>query len=414
VNTLMNHPVAHRLWTSHLFGSRSSGVVVSHCLNCGSLTKRTLFAVVLLACWSLPCRAMAQAQVIQVTKDIGWTFVSKPETLAAKQGTCAWNLTAYADCQHFDENRGKDIDSHSWPANAAHAAHTQRAQATVGDAWGLAERTYSANAPVIIGQLGSGFNRYRTDMHVGPNIDGGVPKDGVWQAHGSGKMKLSSGDETRAALQGVNNTVNLNWTTRGHSSQVTRGAISSYVRDPISVEVVELETATTYVEDLFGFNISADGMTDSYSWNWDSAGILLETPRGTEGAIEGSVMIDGQSVSSWLVNPIGSFGVSLAGGVFSASGAWANLPWQVTYDQGAAVSAFLPGADLASLELNYVIPDSILRDGFTYSHALIESTSLDATGAAPIPEPAEATLLLLGTFGWVTARRWRKDVGRSF
>lgn len=351
-------------------------------------SSRTLRVAITAALFVIPVSAtnVPAAQIIEVTKNLGWDFVSRPGALAQQQGSCNWNLYAFADCSHANADTDQDVGTHNWPANAAHGPHVQLAFATVGHAWSSADRTYRAAAPAIVGQVVPGVNRYHTDMTVDRNCDGALVVDGTWHSRGTGKMRLRAGNETSATLTGVNNGVILNWANRGHSSTVVRGNVWSRVRDPITVEVSEIETGITYSQVLFECDIEAGGLSDSYSWEWTSNSISLHTPRDLNGDVVGSISVSGDSSSPWLTNAMGSFGASLGGGNFAASGAWAALPWQITYDGGDAIAASLPAEGWSGLDLSYTIPDSILRDGYTYSHVLEESTEHEAM-ASVVPEP---------------------------
>jgi hypothetical protein len=131
---------------------------------------------------------------------------------------------------------------------------------------------------------------------------------------------------------------------------------------------------------------------------WDETGITLSS------TINGQVLVNGQSDSDWLVDPIGQFGAELINGQFVATGAWAGLDWQLTYDE-STVTAFLPAEVFnPAFGLDYQIPDSLLHEGYTYDVTLILDGSSN-TESESIPEPVTSMLLGLGGLALLRKRR---------
>jgi len=172
------------------------------------------------------------------------------------------------------------------------------------------------------------------------------------------------------------------------------------VKDPISLELYEIETGLLFSEELFSLEISGQSLDGQGPADmvWDETGITLSS------TIDGQVLVNGRSDSDWLVDPIGQFGAEIINGEFVATGAWAGLDWQLTYDE-SMVTAFLSAESFnPAFELDYQIPDSLLHEEYTYDVTLLLDGS-SYSESESIPEPT--TLVLLGLGGLALLRKRR-------
>jgi hypothetical protein len=332
---------------------------------------------------------------VDYDKDLDWSTAGDP---AAANVKCSWNASATAECWHGG-NSDSDVNSHVVPLGLGHVCGPHNAEAEVRDAWGYAEINFSATPPGAAGGPVAVHKDGLADGLTWPCLGASFA---AWE---NGKIKLNSGHVSGGTLRGTVDAVRVRWPSKGEGS-ISRieGSRHAWLNDPICIELYEVETDTTIVEQLFSASFNGSGSQGGFSWdlNFDT-GLTLGTPANSLGQIDGSVTIGGEASSSWLVNPWGSFGASLVAGVFSASGAWAGLPWMLEYDAGRVVRASLPAASLAPFtNLDYAIPDSLLDPDLTYDLSLDVTTDAGFEGT-DVPEPATLALLAFG--GLVALRR---------
>lgn len=146
-------------------------------------------------------------------------------------------------------------------------------------------------------------------------------------------------------------------------------------KDPIWLELHQEGAGLVASQKLFSLDVFAS-RDATLIWD-DTIGILMEVPLGA-GA---EVTIAGAYPGSWITGPPGPFGATLTGGQFTPIGAWAGLPWAVSVDEGM-LRAELPAAALPALELDYVIPASLITPGTLYFPVLVYTVA-QGDGAAP-------------------------------
>jgi hypothetical protein len=360
---------------------------------------------VLVVVW--PLAAFGEAPVASSsgngTKDITWTFRTK--NLNAMTGVYDLLAKTNAYCGH---NSDPDQDPASNPWNVANGflgGDNVLALSGVLDANADATASVSAGKPV--------------DWHAG-----GTPKYSVKVNHAVtgdtnawkcdlGLAKGYAYARSRASIKGA---YQDGWDFRGQINGVNfhqkgRGQACGYasgggvtLKDPISVTITDLDGGGSVTEEIFDLLVQSLGKDSITEWKYDwEEGVLLSTPKDADGFIQGSVSMTGECNSTWLVNPFGDFGATLSGGVFSATGAWANLPWSLTYDGTDVVAAAL-GAAYMPTDLDYVVPSALIQDDHQYSQDLSWDDEKEVWSDAT-PEPATLSLLALG--GLMALRRRR-------
>jgi hypothetical protein len=158
-------------------------------------------------------------------------------------------------------------------------------------------------------------------------------------------------------------------------------------KDPISLELTNLDTGTTIVEDFMDLEMFTLGDAE-LTWDED-VGIVLGVADGTSTA---GVTVD--ILSSWITNfDVGMSSASITDGVFTATGIFASLPWALTSVGGDTVNAVLPLGSVPTLELFYDIPDSLVIDTDLYQETLLIDSFAEAL---EVPEPGTLSLLAVG------------------
>lgn len=174
------------------------------------------------------------------------------------------------------------------------------------------------------------------------------------------------------------------------------------IKDPLIVTLLEIETGRTIVEELF--SMKAERNMDA-SLRIDDGGIFLEA------AADGisSAWISAGFSSSWITNASDPWSASLTNGFFQTSGFLSGQPWDLTFDGGNVIRAFLPIQYLNVFEGQYQVPGSFLVNDLHYDESLNFSLSGDDRAADAVPETRTFTLLLIGIgFLFIGAKRIRK------
>lgn len=169
------------------------------------------------------------------------------------------------------------------------------------------------------------------------------------------------------------------------------------LRDPLVLTLHDLTLDTTVQQTLFTAEFAGDV---GAAWRWGPGGISLGAPLDGVSGVSLSVGFD----SPWITDPsLVDSTVSLRNGVFSATGLFAGLAWDVT-----ATRASLASSLFDALEIPYEIPAALLDAGHLYSLSL--DSELELAVAVEAPEPATLASALLGLLmlaGMGGARRLR-------
>ena len=183
--------------------------------------------------------------------------------------------------------------------------------------------------------------------------------------------------------------------------------------DPLLITLTDVTTGeesnellsyveTTFQDGLIGTTVApVDFLLDS------AAGVRLTVPV----AGGADVWMSGQTPSAWLDHPVGDFGAELTGGVFTATGAWAGLPWALTYavpgDPASGVIEATLAASYLADDFSYTIPADLMHVGDTYDveASFASQENLSAVGTdAFVPEPATLGLLGVGLLALLRRR----------
>jgi hypothetical protein len=225
-----------------------------------------------------------------------------------------------------------------------------------------------------------------------------------------GESKLSAGSALKWELSGQVEGVAIRPRSgkgdgKGPQAVKTKNGHTAKWADPIHITLINDRTLEELTEELFRLSLDADMADESASWSITDSQFTLVAGGGNSNEWLGSIGMSGSAKSSWLLNPLGDFSVSLGGGLFAASGFWENL-WQVQTDaMGRAVAATL-NLSQVNFDLQYMIPDSVMNDTDTYTRELSVTEDFDEQIDGVIPTPG--TISLLGAGVVVLATAWRK------
>lgn len=170
-------------------------------------------------------------------------------------------------------------------------------------------------------------------------------------------------------------------------------------KDPVLLTIWNNDTGEQ-ISELLGFVEGACDSTDQAwsSYSFDSIeGALLEADL-----LNASASLFGAFDSSWLDNPYGAFGATLANGIFEATGVWASLPWALTYaiagdPTSGIISAFL-AAEYLPTSLGFTVPQDYVDQGYDDEYELnffAEFVAFDRDSHV-IPTPASLPMAGLG------------------
>jgi len=345
---------------------------------------------------------------VQIGADDRWVFKSSTAKLEEMLGTYALQVTGFATCTcgHGTQTVGPpNADSGNWSLKnllAEKKVAPDDANITCATAGGKATAQADAAAPT----------GNKDEYQVGYRMSWPSWATATKCTKPHGKSESTAG---MAGYKVAEPKDLLRWGTVTKAGQ-TRATAKGETRalggwkDPIILTVQDVDTLDQWVEEIFDLlgTVDSKGGEGGASMDWDDTGIRLQTPRGTSsGLVDGEVVLTGDASSAWLTNPIGAFGATLSGGAFAATGAWAGLAWQLTFDGTDVVEAFLPPAEFSpTIELEYDIPDTVLLDGHAYNLTLdYDYDSFSDT--ENVPEPATLALLALGGVGLALRRRQR-------
>ncbi len=368
---------------------------------------------VLLACGVVSGVARADADG---KKDVTWQFVSARGG-AGIVGNWSAYARAAAACQHGKdgphENDAGANGQGTWPAMTGFSGPWITDSAIVPHANSTANIRMSAGAAFEEpgGVAPQGFTRYNavltkdwsTRLNWGADF---IPTLSYARVHG--ESSLNAGSALRYQLTGnVEGAAIRPREGRGDGKGLqvvkTKNGHTATWRDPIFIQLTNDRTGESLSEELFRFDLMADFADDSAGWTVAGETMTLRAGGGETGNWLGSISITGAANSSWLLNPLGEFGASLTGGLFAASGYWANL-WQVQTDaQGRAIAATINLSDL-NWNLQYMIPDSVMNDTDSYTRVLSVIEDYEEQGGDVIPAPASLALLGL----WCAVSRARR------
>ena len=351
-------------------------------------------------------------------KEVTWSFQAKVPPNVITGSWSAW-ARARAACSHKvdgpHEHAAGANGNGQWNGLAGFAGPVITDTAAVPHAKTTTNVQMSADAAEAFGPPpGNGFTRYQTvlrkqwdtKMNIAPDPSPGSSSRG-WL---HGESKLSAGSALKWELSGQVEGVAIRPRSgkgdgKGPQAVKTKNGHTARWADPIDFRLINDRTQEEISEELFGLWLDADFADDSASWSITESQFTLVAGGGNSGEWLGSVTMSGSAKSSWLLNPLGDFSASLSGGLFAASGFWANL-WQVQTDSmGRAISATLNMSQV-NFDLQYVIPDSIMNDTDSYTRVLSMTEDFDEHLEGVIPSPG--ALSLLGAGAVVLATAWRK------
>jgi hypothetical protein len=145
----------------------------------------------------------------------------------------------------------------------------------------------------------------------------------------------------------------------------------------------DLDTGVSFSETLY--HLDLDAVQDGQLF-WNTVdGIVLDVPDR-----ESSASLEGGFASSWITSSPGLFSASLANGVFTPGGAFAVLPWVLTYEGSDIVRAQLLPVSIPVMEATYRIPDTLLVPTDHYRESLLMNSDADvAVSCCPPVMPVD-------------------------
>lgn len=360
-------------------------------------------------------------------KEVTWNFLLKngpPEpTVKGEWSARAWT---YARCAHdskgeFEAKGGAKFDG----MEGFDSGKLQAPQAGVLHATADAWVHMKATAPVPPNAGGglpvpAGFRRVEaTIIKEWEELPAAAPDpqgSSFARAGARGKGSLAVSGQSRFALSGTVNGVNVairQGHGQGTGASTKAPGQKGRVHDPVSITLLNERTNEMVTERLFSFDVNGTFNDGGAGWSISANQLVLSGGADPSGNWTSSITMAGDASSSWLLNPLGMFGVSLTGGVFNATGYWANL-WTLTSDgMGRTTSASI---DLAALNWNmqYVLPESFLNPALrdsalvedTFTHMITSEFESEAD-ASNVPTPGAISLLGVGALVLASARRRR-------
>jgi hypothetical protein len=351
-------------------------------------------------------------------KEVTWSFQAKVPPNVITGSWSAW-ARARAACSHKVDGPHEHAPGANgkgqWNGIAGFAGPVITDKAAVPHAKTTTNVQMSADAAEAVGPPpGNGFTRYQTvlrkqwdtKMDIAPDPSPGSSSRG-WL---HGESKLSAGSALKWELSGQVEGVAIRPRSgkgdgKGPQAVKTKNGHTAKWADPIHITLINDRTLEELTEELFRLSLDADMADESASWSITDSQFTLVAGGGNSNEWLGSIGMSGSAKSSWLLNPLGDFSVSLGGGLFAASGFWENL-WQVQTDaMGRAVAATL-NLSQVNFDLQYMIPDSVMNDTDTYTRELSVTEDFDEQIDGVIPTPG--TISLLGAGVVVLATAWRK------
>ncbi|MCC6680121.1 MAG: hypothetical protein IT445_04380 [Phycisphaeraceae bacterium] len=347
-----------------------------------------LLCALLMAGWC----DIAWAAAASASNDVTWRFDA--DDLAGMTGSWSLEAHARATCSHPIVPVDDDVDSGNWVVGGGLAQQAVNAAAASGHAAAGANATVSANIPAPLG----GSNQLQ--LTVSHTIGGASNADPcpISQAHAK-RWGKSLADIDGATITGSHLQASIGNVTINRHKHGEAGAIyyiyDGYVLDPVQLTLTEIETGVTYVETIWDVNITYSGQQAASDWTFSSTeGVKLQVGRDGDGQIASSVSITGSADSSWLLDPYGEFSATLGAGGFSATGAWAALPWVMTYDGADVVSVSLDASYVPD-SFDYAVPDALINPAYNYDQGVNVANEEECEVVA-IPEPAALCLLVPG------------------
>jgi len=366
--------------------------------------------------WALPLLASlaviqdAGAEPYYARKDVTWTFKGIPaadtlvtlectaSTFAKDQHLVPPNVSNTSKCitdgtvsdpiQFEIAGGGDNIISSS--GEDPHPYSEAFAGGSIGNTTFIADPdTNTAKVTVEMEVRGRTDLPTDTDTHKHPQAT----------AFSEVNMRVPSGVAGKATITENKQKVEVKNNFVGGRSTFHRRTSEAKARDPISIELLDLDTGDLFTEELFSIDWSVTG--DALLEFDTDLGIVLDVPA--DGFSNASFA--GGFHSDWIVVPMEPFAVSLADGVFSATGAFAGLGWMLTLDGSDVVRATLAADQMPNFATEYLVPDALLTDGHTYRQTLVLGLSGDAAEAAPAP--GTVLLLVAGLVPLLRRRRTR-------
>jgi hypothetical protein len=328
---------------------------------------------------------------------------------AGSQLTYSWDESSYADCDHTESDSSAPSGSDTWdvenvdtPLNVTKSANSQVPHPTKA----FAVSQFSAQSSKVGAQYKvQGSLTGRVGVYASALADKAVPEDTATALAQLTMARMSVGQKS-ISIHDLSGGAQITTTKTGTPTAVkgnTRHAVK-YL-DPVSVTLLEVETGQAYSQELLSINIEMEDYGNGlliYDNEVGGGGVLMSCDA------DESLRIYGCSQSDWLLASYGAFSASLSGGKFEATGVWASLPWQLTYQDPADPASTVLSASLSAsyllTELQWQIPETLMREGYTYDLDLSWSDSgqMEAIDVDVIPEPT--TIGLLG-LGWLCLLR---------
>jgi hypothetical protein len=335
------------------------------------------------------------ADPVDATNNVDWRFDT--DDLAAMVGEYWLEAFAYAKCGHPPADLQNPPAKHGFwavgaPGGLAKVDITANANLPP-DAFAFAYASVAASVPGPYG--GSNQYKFTVTHEVKGDKWAGYCDVGTSYARRWSKSvaDIDGATVTGSHLQATSGSVQLTYHKHGSAGSIYH-IHEDYVRDPVTLTIREVETDSEWEETIWDVEVENGGELAAVDWVFSSTeGVRLEVGRNDDDQIGSYVHISGRADSDWLLNPYGEFTATLDASGFSATGAWAGLPWQFDFDGGDIIRATLDASYLPT-ELEYEVPDDLINPDFHYDQGI---NVLDyQEGSAVIPAPGSLGMLAIG------------------
>lgn len=360
-------------------------------------------------------------------KEVTWSFLRRNNPPSDVVGTWGSRARAEVACAHGHNGPHPDAPgangSGNWNGMNGFGGVWVTDSAAVPHATGEANIRMSADAavepPPPENAAPQGFTRYHAkltkDWNTKLTWGADVVPGSSTHAWVHGESSLSVGSAYKWELTGqVEGAAIRPRSGKGDGSgpqavKTKNGHTAKWI-DPISIRVINDRTQEYWEQELFRLELTADFADGSASWEINDNAITLRAGGGDSGNWLGSVGLKVSMNSAWRVNAglldPGDHFAWIGGGTAGTSGLWSSL-WTSTIDPMGRATAMTLDLSKVNWDVQYVIPDSILNDGDTYTRVLSMTEEFEERGGDVIPTPGTISLLGAGVMVLATAGRRR-------
>ena len=373
----------------------------------GTITKKMLFVFMLLTLFFIETAVATDHWKIEKNATFRITGQNPGE------GTAEGHVRSHAYCGcGVDDDRDPKKKNKKVTWNVATGGSGNIANCSSGVAHANSSADLSFSAGVMHTILGKPFKYVDTSISLDLKSNA-VPctkpgSSSYASASGTGKIIIPSGkyfkytssftDFDRAKVSVKNKTAKTSKNSLGlHSYDNTKKKDKTRFHDPFILGYIEEETNEWHEETLMAINYELSGNTEaSFDFSGDvaSEGISLLAFGDHKPS---SILMELSCPSSWVREAPVDSSISLIDGVFSATGIFESLHWNLTYGtDGFVLGATLAPEFIPDISVEAQTDTSSFVEGNHYKFFYVEDAEWAMVESSAIPEPATISLLAVG------------------